>query len=117
MEPVTLNPDQLLASLDEWRSALPSARIEEADSLRGLDETRTGAVIPAFEQVLSGFLNQVDAVQHRSDALVETLALGEPVDVHQVMIALGEASNALQLTLQVRGKLLEAYQELMRLQL
>ena len=44
--------------------------------------------------------------------MVESLALGEPVDVHQVMLALGEASNALHLTLQVRGKVLEAYQEL-----
>jgi flagellar hook-basal body complex protein FliE len=48
---------------------------------------------------------------------VESLALGEPVDVHQVMLALNEASNAVHLTLQIRGKVLEAYQELMRLPL
>ena len=49
--------------------------------------------------------------------MVESLAVGEPVDVHQVMMSLNEASNALHLTLQVRSKVLEAYQELMRLPL
>jgi flagellar hook-basal body complex protein FliE len=76
-----------------------------------------GSVAPAFGEVLSGFLHQVDESQHRADSMVESLALGEPVDVHQVMLSLNEASNALHLTLQVRSKVLEAYQELMRLPL
>lgn len=72
---------------------------------------------PAFGEVLSGFLEQVDQAQHRADQLVESLAVGEPVDVHQVMLALNESSNAMQMTLQVRGKVLEAYQDLMRMPL
>jgi flagellar hook-basal body complex protein FliE len=118
MEAVGLDPAQLTRSLEEWRSALNSSPVAASDSLPALDEAAgSGSVAPAFAQVLNGFLSKVDEVQHRSDAMVESLALGEPVDVHQVMLALGEASNALQLTLQVRGKLLEAYQELMRLQI
>lgn len=74
-------------------------------------------VLPAFSEVLEEFLRQVDQTQHRADSLIESLALGEPIDVHQVMLALNEASSALHLTLQVRGKILEAYQELMRLPL
>ena len=70
---------------------------------------------PAFGEVLNGFLRQVDGAQHQADAMVEALAVGEPVDVHQVMLALNEASDAMQLTLQVRGKVLEAYQDLMRM--
>ena len=77
----------------------------------------TQSVAPVFGEVLSGFLHQVDESQHRADSMVESLALGEPVDVHQVMLSLNEASNALHLTLQVRSKVLEAYQELMRLPL
>jgi flagellar hook-basal body complex protein FliE len=67
-----------------------------------------------FGQVISRFLGQVNAAQGDADRMVEALALGEPVDVHRVMLALNEASAALQMTLQVRGKLLDAYQELMR---
>lgn len=122
MEPIGLDTAQILGSLDEWRSAhldgARSPRIAAADQMPSADVSPAGgAVVPAFEQVLNGFLSRVDAAQHRSNAMVESLALGEPVDVHQVMLALSEASNALQLTLQVRGKLLEAYQELMRLQI
>jgi flagellar hook-basal body complex protein FliE len=72
---------------------------------------------PSFGELLHQFLGKVDQAQHRSDDMVESLALGEPVDVHQVMLALSEASHALNLTLQVRTKLLEAYQELMRIPL
>src|SRR5437867_1439183 len=79
--------------------------------------SRQLSVAPAFGQVLNGFLGQVNGAQHQADAMVESLALGEPVDVHQVMLALNEASDALQLTLQVRGKVLEAYQDLMRMPL
>jgi len=89
-----------------------------AGSLGALSATApTQSVAPVFGEVLNGFLHQVDESQHRADAMVESLALGEPVDVHQVMLSLNEASNALHLTLQVRSKVLEAYQELMRLPL
>ena len=40
-------------------------------------------------------------------------AAGEPLDVHQVMIASQEASVALNLALQVRNKLVDAYTEIM----
>ena len=72
------------------------------------------SVAPAFGAVLSQFLQRVDGAQHAADAMVESLALGEPVDVHQVMLALNEAADALHLTMTVRGKILEAYAEVMR---
>jgi flagellar hook-basal body complex protein FliE len=74
-----------------------------------------GRVPASFSKILDGFLQQVNTAQHQADDMVESLALGEPVDVHQVMLALNEASNAMQLTLQVRGKILDAYQEFMRM--
>jgi flagellar hook-basal body complex protein FliE len=69
-----------------------------------------------FGSVMNDLLGQVNKSQAKADHMVEALALGEPVEVHQVMLALNEASNALNLTLQVRNKALEAYQEVMRLQ-
>src|SRR4051794_31354172 len=68
------------------------------DALRMEEGGKTG---PDFGDVLSGFLGKVNTSQHDADHMVESLGLGEPVDVHQVMIALGEASNSLQLTMQV----------------
>lgn len=89
----------------------------EINSALGAGETSSvgGSVGPAFGEVVGQFLGKVNDTQGKADAMVESLALGEPVDVHQVMIALNDASNAMQLTMQVRNKALEAYQELMRL--
>ena len=70
-----------------------------------------------FGSVMNDLIGQVNQSQAKADQMVEALALGEPVEVHQVMIALNEASSALNLTLQVRNKALEAYQDVMRLQI
>jgi flagellar hook-basal body complex protein FliE len=85
----------------------------------------TANIVPAsagksgdgFGSVMNDLIGQVNQSQAKADQMVEALALGEPVEVHQVMIALNEASNALNLTLQVRNKALEAYQDVMRLQI
>src|SRR5438094_957365 len=88
LDAVGLSPTDLEKRLNELLADAPSATIQAPESLPSLGETQEGgAVIPAFSEVLSGFLGQVDAAQHRSDAMVESLALGEPVDVHQVMLA------------------------------
>src|SRR5436309_2687921 len=93
---------------------LPLVQAPEISS--GPDALAGAGRVPAsFGKILDGFLQQVNTAQHHADDMVESLALGEPVDVHQVMLALNEASNALQLTLQVRGKILDAYQEFMRM--
>src|SRR5207244_12249434 len=67
-----------------------------------LPELRSGAATMAaagrapasFAKILDGFLHQGNTAEHHADDMVESLALGEPVDVHQVMLALNEASNA-----------------------
>jgi flagellar hook-basal body complex protein FliE len=52
-----------------------------------------------------------------ADKSVRQLASGEPVNLHQVMINLEQAKHSLQLMMQVRNRLLEAYQEVMRTQM
>lgn len=52
-----------------------------------------------------------------ADRMVQKLALGEVDNLHQVMIALDEAKFSFNLLVQVRNKLLEAYQDVMRMQI
>ena len=52
-----------------------------------------------------------------SDDAVRRLAVGEPVNLHQVMVQLEHAKLQFELVLQVRNKLLEAYQDLLRMQI
>lgn len=51
-----------------------------------------------------------------SDQLLQRLATGQVDNLHQVMIGLEEAKLSFQLLVQVRNKLLEAYQDIMRMQ-
>jgi flagellar hook-basal body complex protein FliE len=69
-----------------------------------------------FGEHLADAIDGVNRLQSGADGLVQKLAAGDVQDVHQVMLALNQASNAFGLTVQVRNKALEAYQEIMRMQ-
>lgn len=69
-----------------------------------------------FSSVLKDSIDKVNAAQLQSDAMTEKLARGENVDLHQVMIASQKGSITLQATMEIRNKVIEAYQEVMRMQ-
>ncbi|HEX6989410.1 MAG TPA: flagellar hook-basal body complex protein FliE [Bacillota bacterium] len=73
-------------------------------------------VAESFGQALMRALDGVDAVQQRADQAAEAFALGENHDVAQLMIAAEQARLAMELTVQIRNKVLEAYQEIIRMQ-
>lgn len=66
--------------------------------------------------LLSGVMH-TDASIQAAERAVEAFALGGQTPPHQVMLALEEARMSLQFALQVRSRLVEGYQELMRMQL
>ena len=72
---------------------------------------------PSFADTLKGFLHDVSRLEQTADQQVEELARGGAVDPHEVMMAVEEANLALDLLLEIRNKLLEAYQQLTRTQL
>jgi len=69
---------------------------------------------PTFGQFLQNALAEVNQAQLHAGDMTTRFAAGEPLDVHQVMIASQEASVALSMAIQVRNKLTDAYQEIMR---
>jgi flagellar hook-basal body complex protein FliE len=95
-------------------TTLPIGSAAAGNIASAADGAKSGA---GFGSVMNDLIGQVNTSQAKADQMIEALALGEPVEVHQVMIALNEASSALNLTLQVRNKALEAYQDVMRLQI
>ncbi|PEJ35072.1 flagellar hook-basal body complex protein FliE [Peribacillus butanolivorans] len=68
-----------------------------------------------FASVLKDSLNKVNETQVASDNLSTKLVNGEDVELHSVMIASQKASITMQATLEVRNKVVEAYQEMMRM--
>jgi flagellar hook-basal body complex protein FliE len=79
----------------------------------------SGAITPAsgnFEGTLGRLVADVSAKQSAASEAVAGLATGAGVPLHQAVIAMEEASVSFQLMVEVRNKLLESYQELMRMQ-
>ncbi|WNS77170.1 flagellar hook-basal body complex protein FliE [Bacillus sp. DTU_2020_1000418_1_SI_GHA_SEK_038] len=70
----------------------------------------------SFASVLKNSIQELNNLQNESDKMTEKLVKGENVDLHQVMIASQKASVTLQATLEIRNKVIEAYQETMRMQ-
>ncbi|RID87172.1 flagellar hook-basal body complex protein FliE [Peribacillus asahii] len=69
----------------------------------------------SFGAALKESINQVNEAQLYSDSLTNKMANGENVDLHSVMIASQKASISLSATLEIRNKVVEAYQEIMRM--
>ena len=88
----------------------------EAAAGAGAGTAATGPAAPGFGDLLARGLDQVNRELVSSQADVQALALGDAQNLHHVMIRLEEAKLAFQLAVQVRSRLLEAYQEIMRMQ-
>jgi flagellar hook-basal body complex protein FliE len=69
-----------------------------------------------FASMLEGLVEQVGAKQTEANALTQRVLMGETDQLHQSVIAMQEASVSFSLMVEVRNKLVESYQELMRLQ-
>lgn len=69
----------------------------------------------SFKEVLKDAFNDVNDLQHESKKMVTDFLNGDVTDVHQVMVAAEKASVGLDLTMQIRNKLVEAYREVMRM--
>lgn len=77
--------------------------------------TGNGAPAPGFADTLRSALEGVNSVQSRAETLSSAYQTGEVTDVAQVMLARQEAGIAFEATMQVRNKLLSAYQDIMRM--
>jgi flagellar hook-basal body complex protein FliE len=83
----------------------------------------TGAAAPtepgdadSFGQLLAGALGALQHSLTEADTMTGALAAGQDVDLHEVVLSLEQADLATQLAVQVRNKLVEAYQEIARMQ-
>jgi flagellar hook-basal body complex protein FliE len=94
-----------------------SAALREVRSASDAPRADGAANVPAagFADTLSNALQQVNAVQQRSSDMQVAYERGQVTDIAEVMLARQEAGVAFEATLQVRNKLLTAYQDIMRM--
>lgn len=72
---------------------------------------------PSFSDMLLNGIQGVDRKVADADHLVRQFAIDDTIPVHQVTIALEEARLGVELAMQVRARLVEAYRDLMTMQL
>lgn len=71
---------------------------------------------PSFQSVLGDLVREVDGLQKDADRSIEGLVTGETQNIHDVTTRMAEAGIAFDLMMEVRNKLLDAYQQIMRMQ-
>jgi len=71
----------------------------------------------SFGDVLKSAISPVNELQKQSDVEIQKLMTGETQDLHTTMIAVQKADMSFQMMMQVRNKIVQAYQEIMRMQI
>ncbi|MEK6580747.1 MAG: flagellar hook-basal body complex protein FliE [Bdellovibrionota bacterium] len=69
-----------------------------------------------FSAVLRSSMDQVNLHQNQADQAVKELVSGRTKNIHETMLAIERADASLKLMMQVRNKILDAYKEVMRMQ-
>jgi flagellar hook-basal body complex protein FliE len=76
---------------------------------------KTEPVPETFSETLGRMVRGVHDLQTQAQDTAVAMASGQPVDMAHALVTIEEANISLQLALQVRNKLLEAYQDVMRM--
>jgi len=100
MEPIRMDPDGV-GALTGSRRPVPLGQ-----AVQGHD----------FKQVLQTYLAEVNDLQLEADKAVRDLVTGKAESFHEVIVAMSEADLSFRLMMQIRNKLVEAYKEIMRMQ-
>lgn len=90
--------------------------LELSSAARGLQAQPTAGSSGSFSDVLHEMVREVNTKQQVASESVGAMLSGSGVPLHQTMIAMEEASVSFQLMVEVRNKLLDSYQEMMRMQ-
>jgi flagellar hook-basal body complex protein FliE len=77
------------------------------------DKARSGG--PSFAEHLKESVSEVNHMQKNADKMSMELAAGKSENIHETMLAVSQAELAFNLMVQVRNRALEAYQEVMRM--
>jgi len=73
--------------------------------------------IESFKTLLNDKLNEVNQLQEDSENATEDFINGKDIDIHQVMLSAAEAKISIETAVQIRNKIVEAYQQINSMQL
>lgn len=70
-----------------------------------------------FSEVLSDSVEKTNTYQAQADTAIKELVAGRTKNIHETMLAIERADTSLKLMMQVRNKIIDAYKEIMRMQI
>jgi len=86
-------------------SLYPSNKISGNKSENNVEANKG---VKSFSQLLQDKLSEMNSLQQEADKLTEKFLVGEPVEIHQLMLAMEKADLALRQTVEIRNKLIDA---------
>ena len=92
-------------------------QLEALKPISGVEPQKPGAAGgPSFGTVLKDAISDINKLQNDADQAIARVQLEDAGSIHEAMIALEKAGISFQVMMQVRNKILDAYQEVMRMQ-
>lgn len=93
-----------------------------ATSIQGVSQTQQSNLLSnnskaSFQDIIDSAINNLNDNQLKVEDNVKKFLAGEVQDVHTVVVTMEEAKLSMQLAVEVRNKLVEAYQEISRMQI
>lgn len=115
-----------IRDISEQMQAVRARQIENRVNVGGISEAQNDIAIQpgaapqadrvTFGSLIGNLVGEVDAKGKTSAQELKKVMTGEVDNLHQSMIAMQEASTSFTLMLEVRNKLMESYQQIMRMQ-
>jgi len=97
--------------------ALPISPIAFPAPVQPVEAPKAGGSSDEFRGLLEGAIRKVDDTRHQAAQAVEGFLSGDGQELHSAIMAVQRADLAFELGLQVRNKVIAAYQEVMKMQL
>jgi flagellar hook-basal body complex protein FliE len=91
-------------------------RIESLDMGREANVTPSKEDAKTFSALLKDSFEQVNQHQVEADTAIKNLVAGRTKNIHETLLAVERADSSLKMAMQVRNKILDAYKEIMRMQ-
>ncbi len=112
----TISPDALLAQM---RGMIEQSKIgAQTNEISALTSAPTSAQRDAFSNLLENAINSVNTNQSQANELATAMQSGDPnVQMSEVMVSLQKANISFQAMVEVRNRLVSAYQEIMNMQI
>ena len=98
---------QQLGKISESNSSRSESTSKGSNAVEGMD---------TFASTLKNAIKSVDTLQKDADIKMQKLSVGQSTDIHGTMIAAEKAEIALKFMMQVRNKIIDAYHEIMKMQ-